>query len=689
MRGSAVLLRPEELYRPSRLCCLLALVVMLPFFWGFAFVFPQGEDFEYMSRAMFFLDLPGGLYEMVRQWLSSSGRYGLNFLQTFLGRAPESLLLNGAICLLSLSSYGLAVYGLARVAAPAMPHRLGLFCGLLTMLGLCACHPQAHHFYNLTRNLSLVLPGGLWLGFLLTICRLWLADSFARARRCRQAMLVAALTVGLGEMSAHATLVLALGAWLLAALHRHPVRRELLRVVLVAAVCTFIVFVSPGRWATQAAHPLPEAWADFQRDWWQALAGLRSPLWCVPVVMLALLLPHAQGEGRIGGQPLAPDIPLLRPGWLTLFALTGFLLVSLSMTALHAAGDAFSLADERLSAVLAVYGAVTLTLALYPWLGRWNVRLLRHGRRLGLLLTAALLVLCLTPNWRSAAGYAAAGDWVVSGDSIQERYNWLWDLGQAYTPLDAPMRLGLLGQYNYPDSPRLTVNPDLPQVVVRALPEEAPPVLVGESLQQAPQDYPNPWVAWFFGLGSVQLPAEEHWWSGWWENPLQQFSRRKIPAARAGFSLPLRVPDALRSRGVQNALLVASSAEPNATFSQTLLILDCTAYLPDGTADALEFWRLNPVDARRMLPIPAQIVLARELLAQEPQLRQAQEGWLRLAASRIQVFFKVREENNRTFYVIPLGIAPQAMDRLPGIILRLGEWAYALSGAPAALRYSQ
>ena len=103
MRGPAVLLRPEELYRPSRLCCLLALVIMLPFFWGFAFVFPQGEDFEYMSRAMCFLDLPGGLYEMGRQWLYTGGRYGLHFLQTFLGRAPESLLLNGAICLLSLA----------------------------------------------------------------------------------------------------------------------------------------------------------------------------------------------------------------------------------------------------------------------------------------------------------------------------------------------------------------------------------------------------------------------------------------------------------------------------------------------------------------------------------------------------------------------------------------------------------
>ncbi|WP_300772753.1 hypothetical protein [uncultured Desulfovibrio sp.] len=686
MRGPAVLLRPEELYRPSRLCCLLALVLMLPFFWGFAFVFPQGQDFEHMSRAMCFLDLPGGLYEMGRQWLYAGGRYGLHFLQTFLGRAPESLLLNGAICLLSLASYGLAVYGLARLAAPAIPHRLGLFCGLLTMLGLCACHPQAQQFYNLTQSLSLVLPGGLWLCFLLTICRLWLADPFARTRRSRQAMLVAFLTVGLGEMSAHAALALALGTWLLAALHRHPVRRELLRVVLVTAVCTLIVFISPGRWATQAAHPLPEVWEDFQRDWWRGLAGLRFPLWAVPILALALLLPHAQGEGRIGGQPLAPDIPPLRPGWLTVLALTGFVLVSLSMTALHAAGDAFSLADEGLSSVLAIYGAATLILALYPWLGRWNLRLLQHGGRLALLLTAALLALCLTPNWRQAAEHAAAGDWVISGDNIQDRYNWLWDLGRAYTPLDAPMRLGLLGQHNYPGSPRLTVDPHLPQVAVRALSETAAPVLSGESLRLSPQHWPNPWVAWFFGLGSVRM-AYAHWQEEWTE-PLRQFSRGEITAARAGSPLILRVPDALRQRGLDNAWLAASPADPNATFSQAWLVLDSAAPLPTEVAFSLEVWRLNPVDARRMLPIPTQIVLARELLAQEPQDRATQELWLRLAASRMPLVRALLDgDSGRTVYAVPLGMMPQHMDRLPGIILSLDGQTYALPGDATALTY--
>ncbi len=677
--------RPEELYRPSRLCCLLALVAMLPFFWGFAFVFPQGEDFEHMSRAMFFLDVPGGLYDMAQQWLSADGRYGLHFWQTVLGRAPESLLLNGAVCLLALGSYGLAVYGLARLMAPAMPHRLGLFCGLLTMLGLCACHPQAQYCYNLTQCLAYVLPGGIWLCFLLCLCRLWLADAPARKRLSRQAMLVALLTAGLGEMPAHASLALALGSWLLAVRHRHPARREYGRVLAVTLVCVVVVFVSPGRWATQSVHPLPEGWEDFALDWRHALSGLWTSLWIVPVLALALSLPHAQGPGRVGGQPLPPDIPAVRPGWLSGLAVLGFVLVSLSMTALHAAGDAFSLADERLAAVLSVYGAASLTLALYPWLGRLNLRLLQGRARLSLLLAAAVLALCLTGNWRAAAEHAAAGDWVVSGDNLQARYNWLWDLGRVYMPPDAPIRLGLWGRHNYPDSPRLTPDPQLPQVAVRALSETARPVLAGESLRHDPRHWPNPWVAWFFGLGSVRMAYPQ--WQAEWTEPLRRFARGEIPAVRAGSPLTLELPAPLRGLGLERAWLAASPSDPNATFAQLWLVLDSSAPLSSRVAASLEVWRLNPVDPRRMLPLSAQIVLARELLSRDSTDNPAGEFWLRLAASRMPLVRALLEgASGRTVYAVPLGIIPQQLDRLPGVILRLGRRTYALPGRAEALR---
>ena len=164
--------------------------------------------------------------------------------------------------------------------------------------------------------------------------------------------------------------------------------------------------------------------------------------------------------------------------------------------------------------------------------------------------------------------------------------------------------------------------------------------------------------------------------------------RGEITAVRAGSPLVLRVPDPLRQRGLDNAWLAASPADPNATFSQVWLVLDSATPLPADVAFSLEIWRLNPIDARRMLPIPSQIVLARELLAQAPKERATQGLWLRLAASRMPLVRALLDgDTGRVVYAVPLGMAPQHMDRLPGVIISLDGQTYALPGDPAALQY--
>ncbi len=153
------------------------------------------------------------------------------------------------------------------------------------------------------------------------------------------------------------------------------------------------------------------------------------------------------------------------------------LLVSLCMVILRAAVDAFSLEADVLGASLAVYGSVALGMMLFPLLGRAHLWLLVHGRVMSLLLTALLLCLCAgSSNWRETVLHAASGSWVVSGDDYQERYNWLWDMGMAYTPLDALSRFGIWAEWR--DGPyELTINELLPRVVVRVLPDVALPYL--------------------------------------------------------------------------------------------------------------------------------------------------------------------------------------------------------------------
>lgn len=678
MRAPAVVVRPEELFRPSRLVCVLALLLFVPFCWGLAFLFPRGDDFELVTRAMFFFDLPGAIYETGRQWMLSGGQYSLHFLQVFLGKAPESLLLCGLVCGLVLSVYGLAFYGLARVLSPALPHRLGLFCGLLAMLGLCCCHAQLWRFYSFAESLQYGLPPALWCVVLLMLCRLWLADVFDRPRCRRRAMLAAVVTIGMGQLSALSTPALVAAATVLAAIHHHPVRRDLLRVLLVSVGAALLVFLAPGHWAAQAARPLPQSWDALQGDWWRAVSFLWRGLWILPIAGVALCLPHAQGEGRTSPQPLSPDIPSLRPGWLAALAGTSFLLVSLFMSILHAAGDAFSLEADRLGASLAIYGSVALGIICFPLLGRAHLWLLVHGRTMSLLLAVLALTLCAgSSNWRDAALHASSGSWVVNGDSHQERYNWLWDMGMAYTPLDAPSRFGIWAEWrDGPHEP--AINNLLPRVALRSLPDVALPVFAGDPLRQYPRHWPNLWVAWMFGVGSVRMTPPQ--WYEEWTRELQRVGSGELPAQEAGSPLELRIPQPLRELGLRHAWLTACRAVPNATFAETWLVLDMERPLPPRLAETLEVWRLNPVDPRRMLPLQGQIVLAGELLQSCGSMGQGLENTvLRMVASRMTLIrAQLDGQSGHTVYAVPLAIAGNRREELPGMVLRLGGQSYAL-----------
>lgn len=671
MRAPAVVVRPEELFRPSRLVCMLALLLFVPCCWGLAFLFPRGDDFELVTRAMFFLDLPGALYETGRQWLLSGGEYSLHFLQVFLGKAPESLLLCGLVCGLVLSLYGLVFYGLARTLSPALPHRLGLFCGLLAMLGLCCCHARFWQFYAFSQSLRSALPPALWCLLLLLLCRLWLADPPDRPGRRRRAMLLAVLTAGMGQLSALAVLALTAGCAILAAIHQHPARRDMLRVLLAAAAGGLLVFLAPGYWAAQASRVVPHGWEMLEQDWGRALSFLWHGPWLLLVAGLALCLPHAQGQGRTSPQPLSPDIPALRPAWLAALTAVAFLLVSLFMVILRAAGDAFSLEADVLGASLAVYGSVALGMMLFPLLGRAHLWLLVHGRVMSLLLTALLLCLCAgSSNWRETALHAASGSWVVSGDAYQERYNWLWDMGMAYTPLDAPSRFGIWAEWR--DGPHeLAINELLPRVVVRALPDVALPVFTGDPLRQYPLHWPNLWAAWMFGVGSVRMSPPQ--WYDEWTQELRRVADGTLPAEEGGSPLALPVPSVLHDLGVRHIWLAACRAVPNATFAEAWLVLDMAQALPSPQAETLEVWRLNPVDPRRMLPLQGQHVLAGELLHAHARM----PAWLettvlRLVASRMPLICaRLDGRSGHTVYAVPLSIAANRRDELPGMVLRL------------------
>ena len=112
--------------------------------------FKMNED---VVIPMFPFDLPGGLYEVAREWLTWSGRYTYHFLAVFLGKAGEIRPLYGLVCAGVAAQFGLGLFGLARVVS--VQRGAAAFCGLLGVLVVLAGHQSLPNFYLLTDVLTM------------------------------------------------------------------------------------------------------------------------------------------------------------------------------------------------------------------------------------------------------------------------------------------------------------------------------------------------------------------------------------------------------------------------------------------------------------------------------------------------------------------------------------------------------
>ena len=169
-------------------CWWVALVaLLLPFAYAFGFLFPRGDDFDEVTRAMFPFDLPGGLYEVAREWLTWSGRYTYHFLAVFLGKSGEIRPLYGLVCAGVAALFGLGLFGLARVVS--VQRGAAAFCGLLGVLVVLAGHQSLPNFYLLTDALTMGLLQAITLVFLWMLCRLWAAPTTEASKARRQAII--------------------------------------------------------------------------------------------------------------------------------------------------------------------------------------------------------------------------------------------------------------------------------------------------------------------------------------------------------------------------------------------------------------------------------------------------------------------------------------------------------------------
>ena len=607
---------------------LLTVVLLLPFAYALCFLFPRGDDFDEVTRAMFLFDLPGGVYEVGREWLTWSGRYTYHFLAVFLGKAGELRSVYGMTCGVIAAFYGVGLFCLAREAG--VRRSSAFFCGFLGTLTVLCCYQSLDNLYLLTDALTMGLMQGMTLLFLWTLCNLWRALPADALRRRRRAIIVGVLTVGLFEHSALAALTGGATACVLAWRGIHAARRaggmaleaarQRLRHFVVLEIWIFgamlFSFLSPGNQVRRAARHIEGEvlWrqiSDALNEWHNCAFWFFSSLWPWAVLLLVLLLRGLRGGIK---RNYTPDTAIRFTGlWLSVFAAAAYLALSVLLTLLQALSDVPLNSAPKLSAGLAMFAAYAFGFVLwglldaFPIVDRVLARLPRATKHAAVL-APLLAIFAASPNWCATAVNAANGSMLLLGQQLQGRYDLLRSIGDAAQPPDALPKFGLIGEVYRPGARKRAVDPSLPMTAVqRSIPSAVFPVQAGDPLCPTPTTWPNLWVAWMLGLGGVYAVQP---------SPVAAIDQaRELPPDSAS---SLKVPEALRQAGIDAAWLVQAQAAPSKDTAQTTATFDnywiVLHLAQERRNERIAVLRVNAPDWRRLLPLPAQQAFATSLL---------------------------------------------------------------------------
>lgn len=666
----------------------LLIALLLPFAYAFGFLFPRGDDFDEVTRAMFPFDLPGGLYEIAREWLTWSGRYTYHFLAVFLGKAGEIRPLYGLVCAGVTALFGLGLFGLARTAT--LRRGPAFFCALLAVLVVLACHQSLPNLYLLTDALTMGLLQAMTLVFLWLLCRLWSAPA-AKARKARrQAVIAGVLAVGVFEHSALAALAACTAAVLLAFAQRlaahetepdgsQTARTRLRHMGILwlwifgALLFSFLALGNQVRRATRhisADIQMRQLAAAFN-EWRNAAFWFFDGLWPWAVLLLVLLL---RGLRNTNGDPARPQkftsrsrLSSTAPALLAVLAVLAYLGLSALLTVLHALSDVTISSTGKLPAGLTVFAAYAYGFALWgildalPAVERALARLPRQGVMI-MLLIPLLALSAGSSNWRAATANAANGSMLHLGRQLQERYDALRRMGDAAQPQNAAPRFGLLGEIYRPGARKRAIDDTLPlPAVQRSIPAVVFPVQMGEALPAQPETWPNLWAAWMLGLGGVYSAPPL---------PSAAVAALRTPAELSGQQpVRLALPLGLQNAGIDAAWLTRAngappSMQPSAaavTFNNLWLVLHAR---DSSRIERIAVLRLNKANWRRLMPVflqrqAAALVLEQQQLAADSAAAGQEGACLRIAAalSGEQLHFAAADWKDGEFLAVPVSRA--------------------------------
>lgn len=618
---------------------LAAFFPLSPFLYAFAFCHPRGDDFDAATRAMFLFDLPGGIYEIGREWLTWSGRYSYHFLAVFLGKAATSPPAYALACLAPPVLLAFAFYLCGRLAG-ARPGRAALL-ALLAALAIFCCHGNLPDFYLLTDALTIGLQAATFCLFLAAL--LALDAEPLDSRRQWQAIAAAGFAIGVYEHSALAVFWTAACAVLLKMRARQrqaeprggktgawrPRTWPFVRVWI--WVCGFCLFSlgAPGNFRRGVTRGVDwpqrlEQLARAPEDLVSLLASFLQSAWLPAIFCLTFIL--VAWRDSVVPRPSSKTcqfFPLI---------ICAYLAFAISAICMHALSDVPFAASPKLTASLEFYAAIALAIIFVPIWSYLIPPVACFWRALPII-AAFLLFMILTPNFQRTTRNAVNGQIALFAEFMENRAKYITAIDRAGYPKLPPF--GIVGEMIHPGARSVATGQNEPQAVVCAAPSVFP-IHMGAGLGSDPAAWPNRWAAWLYGLGAIKaLPPN---------------GEMAISLVLRGEGVEYQVPPELEALG--RIWRVSAPGGPNMTFATDWLIVS-------AAPPKLYLLRPNPPMEARLAPLWLQCRMLENLLAKS----KAAPFWAALAASPLVFDPETHEYGNMR--ALPLGMARSAKNPWP------------------------
>lgn len=489
---------------------------LLPFIYAFAFCQPQGDDFDFITRAMFLFDLPGALYEMGREWLTWSGRYSAHFFFVFFGSAPASQFVNGALCLILASLF--AVGGI--ILGKSVKMKAPFFFGALCLLCLFASHSSLWLFYLYTDALTSGLQGTLFFIFLALLCKMVINPEESRTKK--MCILTAIIAIGLYENAAMAVLwTIALTLVLVTRLYKipifsttpfffkNPAIKPLAQIFIIVVLAVLFSWLAPGNMqrASQRGIEFSQKMTQLAlapEAWWKTICFFFSTPWPLTATCLGVFAALQ-----------AKNFKMHRPFLLLFVVLFGFLCFSLSMAFLLALTDTPLDSTKKHIVNISVYAAIAWGFIIFCFCHNFFGRHLSKAPIVWpqwLILSIFFAVVLTTQNFRATAINAVNGEFIAFNSFMQERKAALQTMAATVPTSSRWPAFGLRGELQTGSASRKPkIKSDLPNVALDAWLHPTYPVYSHEAHPANPVNWPNLWAAWSYGVGSISatLPAPQ------------------------------------------------------------------------------------------------------------------------------------------------------------------------------------